>query len=86
MHQSEDLCKGKTFVAFLQYQLQRYSVKISFDCDTSIRQDSDLEAFSHYPRSVASQHCDLSQPVYQRLQPTVPLVLRWLTVVMSLNK
>ena len=44
------------------------------------RLDSDLEAFSHYPASVALQHWLASQPRYQRLEATVPLVLSCFTV------
>ena len=42
--------------------------------------DSDLEAFSHYPTSLALQHWLFNQPHYQMLEPSVPLVLSWITV------
>lgn len=46
----------------------------------SLRTDSDLEAFSHYLTSVASQHRPYGPPLYQWLETTVPLVLSCSTV------
>jgi hypothetical protein len=47
------------------------------------RLGSDLEAFSHYPASLALQHWFSNQLHYQMLEPSVPLVLSWITVAMS---
>jgi hypothetical protein len=46
------------------------------------RLGSDLEAFSHYPASLALQHWFSNQLHYQMLEPSVPLVLSWITVAM----
>jgi hypothetical protein len=46
----------------------------------------DLEAFSHYPASLALQHWFSNQLHYQMLEPSVPLVLSWITVAMSIHQ
>jgi hypothetical protein len=50
------------------------------------RLGSDLEAFSHYPASLALQHWFSNQLHYQLLEPSVPLVLSWITVAMSTHQ
>lgn len=69
------------FVQLVMLEEQFLTVLVEYKfLDTSASRASGLEAFSHYPAIVASQHWFLNQPLNQSIETTVPLVLSCFTL------